>query len=169
MPMTRLYLLRHAKSSWDEPGLADRDRPLAPRGRRAAERMAEHLRAEGIRPDIVLCSPALRARRTLEIVRPSLGEPEVTVEDALYGIDADALLGRLRELPEGTDAAMVVGHNPTLQDLALDLAGEGEDLPRLREKLPTGALLALAFEGAWHDLGPGTARLGSFVSPRDLP
>ena len=77
--MTRLYLLRHAKSSWDEPGLADRDRPLAPRGRRGAERIAEHLRAENVRLDLVLCSPALRARRTLEIVRD--GFPDVRVHE----------------------------------------------------------------------------------------
>ena len=166
--MTRLYLLRHAKSSWDEPGSSDRDRPLAPRGRRAAERVAEHLRDEGVRPDLVLCSPAARALQTLELVRPALGQAEVLVEDALYGIDADGLLERLRSLPASTAGAMVVGHNPTIQDLALDLAGQGDAVPRLREKLPTGALLTLSFDGAWRDLGPLRARLESFVSPREL-
>ncbi|HEU4356265.1 MAG TPA: histidine phosphatase family protein [Actinomycetota bacterium] len=166
--MTRLHLLRHAKSSWDEPGLADRDRPLAPRGTQAARRMAEHLRTAGVRPDVVLCSPAVRARQTLDLVLPALAEPAVLVEDPLYAADADALLDRLRSLPDGTDAAMVIGHNPTLQDLALDLASDGPDLDRLREKLPTGALSTLAFEGLWRDLGPGSAVLETLVAPRDL-
>ncbi|HEX5950150.1 MAG TPA: histidine phosphatase family protein [Actinomycetota bacterium] len=166
--MTTLYLLRHAKSSWDQPGLADRERPLAPRGRRAARRMAEHLSAEGARPDVVLCSTAVRARETLEIVLPALGEAEVLVEEALYATDADDLLDRIRSLPDGTSAAMVVGHNPTLQDLALDLASGGRDLRRLREKLPTGALVTLAFEGPCRELGPGRAMLRALVAPRDL-
>ena len=166
--MPRLYLLRHAKSSWDDPGLVDRDRPLAPRGRRAAERLAEHLRTEGVRPDLVLCSPAVRARETLAAVAPALGDPTAIVEDLLYGADADEVLARLRELPDPTECAMVIGHNPTLQDLTLDLAGEGEDLPRLREKLPTGALVTLVFEGRWRDLRPGAATLVGFVVPRDL-
>jgi phosphohistidine phosphatase len=134
--MTTLYLLRHAKSSWDEPGLADRERPLAPRGRRAAERMAEHLRTKGIHPDVVLCSAAVRARETLEIVLPALAEPQVLVEDDLYAAHADDLLDRLRTLPKGTGAAMVVGHNPTLQDLALDLASSGRDLERPPRETP---------------------------------
>jgi phosphohistidine phosphatase len=165
--MTRLYLLRHAKSSWDEPGLADRERPLALRGRRAARRMAEHLRAEDVHPDVVLCSAAVRARETLEIVLPALAGPQVLVEDDLYAADADDLLDRLRSLPQGTGAAMVVGHNPTLQDLALDLASSGRDLERLRDKLPTGALVTLAFPGPWRELGPG-ATLEALVVPRDL-
>ena len=166
--MTTLYLLRHAKSSWDEPGLADRERPLAPRGRRAVGRVAEHLRAEGVRPEVVLCSTAVRARQTLEIVLPALGEPEVLVEDGLYGDDAEEVLDRLRSLPDAIARAMVVGHNPTLQDLALDLAASGRDLERLREKLPTGALVTLAFEGPWRGLGAGRATLESLVVPRDL-
>jgi phosphohistidine phosphatase len=166
--MTTLYLLRHAKSSWDQPGLADRERPLAPRGQRAARRVAEHLRAEGVRPDVVLCSTAVRAKQTLEIVQPALGEPEVLVEEGLYATDADDLLDRVRSLPGRSSAAMIVGHNPTLQDLALDLASSGRDLERLREKLPTGALATLAFEGPWRELGPGRATLVSLVAPRDL-
>lgn len=166
--MTRLYLLRHAKSSWDAPGLSDRDRPLAPRGERAAGRMAEHLRTAGVRPDVVLCSPAVRARQTLEIVQAALGEPQVLVEDPLYATDADGLLERLRSLPVGTAAAMVVAHNPMLQDLALDLASSGAGLDRLREKLPTGALVTLVFEGPWSGLGPGGAVLEDLVAPRGL-
>src|SRR5215831_14982212 len=91
-----LYLLRHAKSSWDDPALADHDRPLAPRGRRNGAALAEHVTREGIAPDLVLCSTALRARETLALLLPALGgEAEIQLEDELYGATADELLARL--------------------------------------------------------------------------
>jgi len=167
--MPNLYLLRHAKSSWDDPGSNDRDRPLSPRGRRAAERLAEHLRAEGVHPDLVLCSPAVRARQTLARVRRALGDPKVTFDEILYAADAERLLARLRTVPAGVETVLLIGHNPGLQDLALDLAAEGRGLRKLRAKLPTGALVSLSFEGAWSDLGPGRAVLAGFVVPRELP
>jgi len=167
--MPQLYLLRHARSSWDEPGLSDRDRPLSPRGRRAAKRIAEHVRAEHIRPELVLCSPAIRARQTLARVRRGLGDPKVSFEEVLYAADADQLLERLRAVPAGVESVLLVGHNPGLQDLALELAREGERLGKLREKLPTGTLVTLAFEGAWSDLRSGRAVLAGSVAPRELP
>jgi phosphohistidine phosphatase len=167
--MPHLELLRHAKSSWDDPGLSDRDRPLSPRGRRAAKRVAEHIRAEGIRPELVLCSPAIRARQTLARVRRALGDPKVSFDEVLYAADAEVLLGRLRAVPAGTGTVLVVGHNPGLQDLALELASSGAALGRLRKKLPTCALVSLTFEGAWSDLGAGSAELVGFLVPRDLP
>ena len=112
----RLYLLRHAKSAWDDPGLSDDQRPLAPRGERAARRMAEHFRESGIDPALVLCSPARRARQTLESVASSLGgHTEVRVEDALYGATAGELLARLRRVAPEVPSVMVIGHNPGLQ------------------------------------------------------
>ncbi len=167
--MPHLYLLRHAKSSWDDPGLSDRDRPLSPRGRRTAKRIAEHLRAEGIRPELVLCSPAIRARQTLARVRRALGDPRVSFDEALYAADADELLARLRAVTAGVEAVLVVGHNPGLQDLALELASTGGGLGRLRRKLPTGGLATLSFEGSWQDLAPRRAKLDSFIVPRELP
>src|SRR5439155_14129399 len=87
-PVRYLYLLRHAKSSWDDAGLEDHDRPLSPRGRKAAGKMADHLRASGTRPALVLCSSALRARQTLERVAPAFGEVvSIKVERPLYGAD----------------------------------------------------------------------------------
>src|SRR5207247_5287517 len=94
----RLLLLRHGKSSWDDPGIADHDRPLAPRGRRAAKSMGEHLRRESIRPVLVLCSSAVRARETLDAVAPT---GEVRIEPELYGAPWDELLDRLRRVPGG--------------------------------------------------------------------
>ena len=126
--MKSLLLLRHAKSSWDEPGLADRDRPLAPRGRRAAKALAGHLGQEGVQPALVLCSSARRARETLERIAPALGEADVTIEDGLYGATEDDLLERLRAVPDSVPSAMLIGHNPAIQALALCLAGSGAGL-----------------------------------------
>ncbi len=166
--MRHLYLLRHAKSSWEDPGLADRDRPLATRGRKAVTKVARHLRAEGIRPELVLCSSATRARETLEGLTEALGGADVTLDDGLYAAEADQLLERLRRVPDGIGSVMLIAHNPGLQDLAIDLASSGPDLERVREKFPTGALATIGLAGSWHDLAPGLGVLESLVVPRDL-
>ena len=164
-----LYLLRHAKSSWDEPGLADHDRPLAPRGHEATKLIAEHLRSERIAPALVLCSSARRARETLDGVSAALGDrPSVQVERELYGASGDELLGRLREIPDSTETAMLIGHNPGIQSLALALTGGGTEPTGLELKYPTGALATLAFDGGWQGLAPGAAELIAFVRPTDL-
>jgi pyridoxamine 5'-phosphate oxidase len=166
--MKRLYLLRHAKSSWDEPSLSDRDRPLAPRGRRAVADMAEHLRAASVRPGLVLCSPARRTLETLDAIRPVLGDARIEVDERLYAAEAEDLLDRIRAGAGEVTSIMVIAHNPGIQDLGLALAGGGEALPRLRGKFATGALATLTFESAWAELRPGAATLESFVAPRDL-
>lgn len=165
--MKRVYLLRHAKSSWDDPGLADHDRPLAPRGRRAAKLLAKHLRSERIAPDLVLCSSAQRARETLEGIAAALG-PDVQVEPDLYGASAGELLGRLQTIPDATQSVMLIGHNPAIEGLTLSLAESGEQLGDVERKYPTGALATLTFEGSWAELEPGAATLAGFVKPRDL-
>jgi len=164
-----LHLLRHAKSSWDDAGLADHERPLAPRGRRAARRIAEYLAEHDPSPLTVLCSSAVRARQTLELVAPGLGtEVTVEVEDELYAAGADALLDRLRRLPDATAAAMLIGHNPGMWDLALALARRGPRLDRLREGFPTAALATLEIPGRWRELRPGQAVVAAYVVPREL-
>jgi phosphohistidine phosphatase len=164
----RLFLLRHAKSSWDDPGLDDRDRPLAPRGRRASELIAGHLRREGIAPSLVLCSSARRTRQTLERVIPALDASDVSIEDGLYGASSGGLLERLREVPEDIESVMLVGHQPAIQELALDLAGDGAELSRVRAKFPTAALATLLFAGEWSELAPGSAELVAYVKPKEL-
>ena len=164
--MKRLYLLRHAKSSWDEPSLPDAERPLAPRGRKAAKRIAGYAEREGIRPDLVICSTALRARQTLERVAPALGEPEVAFDERLYGASEGELLARLREVPDSVESVLLVGHNPGTAQLLALLAGAGRPLPA---EVPTGALASLSFRAAgWWELGPGSASLDAFVVPREL-
>jgi phosphohistidine phosphatase len=165
----RLYLLRHAKSAWDDSALRDRDRPLAPRGRKAARRMARWAKKHGVHPQLVVCSNALRARQTLEAVLPSLGEPTVWFEVTLYAASAETLLARVHSLPEHVDTAMLVGHNPGLMELLLLLAAPGPLREKARENLPTGALAELETEvGRWADVSPGAAQLTEFVLPRKL-
>ena len=132
----RLFLLRHAKSAWNDPTLRDRDRPLAPRGRKAAKRVGRWARRHDVRPQLVVCSSAVRARQTLERVLPGLGEPAVWIEVTLYAAAADTLLARVRALPEEVDEAMLVGHNPGLMELALLLAAPGPKRKRARSQRP---------------------------------
>jgi phosphohistidine phosphatase len=164
----RLFLLRHAKSSWDDRGLDDHERRLAPRGRRASKLIAEHLRRERIAPSLVLCSSARRTRETLKRVGSALDEADVSIEDGLYEASGDALLWRLREVPDDVKSVMLIGHQPAIQALALDLAGDGAQLARVRAKFPTAALATLLFAGGWSDLGPGVAELVAYVKPKEL-
>lgn len=162
-------LLRHGKSSWADPALADFDRPLAPRGRRASKLIAKHLRKAKVRPALVLCSPAIRARETLEAIRPVLGDAPVELEPRLYAAPSEELLERLRAVADSVDSVLLIAHNPGLQDLALALAANEADRARLREKFPTGALATFTAKGkSWSALGPGTAELVDYVVPRDL-
>jgi phosphohistidine phosphatase len=167
--MKRIYLLRHAKSSWDDPTLADEDRPLAPRGRRAAKVMARHLRRREIAPEVVLCSPSRRTRQTLTRIAPGLGKnADVQIKPELYAASAAALLEVLHEVPDEVDSMMLIGHNPGIQDLALSLARAGSESMRVRNKFPTAALATLEFNASWRELAPGSAELVSFVKPKEL-
>jgi phosphohistidine phosphatase len=165
----RLLLIRHAKSSWDDASLADRERPLAGRGRKAAERMGAHLQNEGLRPDVVLCSPSRRTRETLELLEFS--GAEVTYLDELYGANAHDLLANAREVRDDAEVVAVVGHNPGVQDLSIELARDdaAEEAVRLRQKFPTCAVAMFDVDGAWRDVATGRVRLASFVVPKDLP
>jgi phosphohistidine phosphatase len=164
--MKRVYLLRHAKSSWKHPELADHDRPLVRRGKRAAKGIAKHMRAQELEPELVLCSTARRARETLERIEPALGRGPVRVEGELYGASAHDLLARLRRLPDDVGSVLVIGHNPGIHELALELAGPA---PELTGKFPTAALATLAFHGsAWGELGPEVTELVELTRPRDL-
>jgi phosphohistidine phosphatase len=167
--MKQLFLLRHAKSSWDDSDLVDHDRPLAPRGRRAVKLIAEHLNREGVRPALVLCSSARRTRETLDGIVPALGEGlSVQIERELYAASEQSLLDRLRAVEDRVESLMLIGHNPGLEQLALSLAGSGHKLAVLRRKYPTGALATLEFSGRWGDLRPGHAELTDFVTPKEL-
>jgi phosphohistidine phosphatase len=168
--MHTLYLLRHAKSSWSDSSLPDHARPLAKRGRRDAKVIAKHLVRIGIAPELVLCSSAERTRETLELVRPALGSAStVQLEPELYAASSAELLERIHIIPEQVASAMVIGHNPGLQDLAGILASAGERLERLKAKFPTAALATLTLPNTtWRGLSRADAVLAAYVVAKEL-
>ena len=164
-----LYLLRHAKSSWSDPTLADHERPLSPRGRRDAKRIADHLLRLGIAPALVLCSTSRRTRETLDLVRPALDAATVSLEPELYAASAETLLERMHAVPEQVSSLMLIAHNPGLEELALLVASDGPELGRLETKFPTAALATLTLPRAtWQRLSEADAVLAAFVVPKDL-
>jgi phosphohistidine phosphatase len=167
--MRTLYILRHAKSSWDDATLADHERPLSRRGIRDAKRIAVHLRALHVEPALVLCSSSARTRQTLDLIAASLGDAQVHVEEGLYAASADALLKRLGGIPDSAVSAMLIGHNPGLEDLVLRMAAPGPLLDRVIAKFPTGAFATLALcDRAWGSVHQAGAELVGFTVPRDL-
>ncbi len=169
--MKTIYLLRHAKSSWKNATLDDFDRPLNKRGRRAAKLMGRYLVGHAIEPAQILCSSSKRTRETLEVLQGAIGGSiPIRVEKGIYLAEASELLQRLRALGDSLSSVMVIGHNPGIERLALILtATSGKDGTRMADKFPTGALAVLKADiDTWERLVPDTARLDSFVRPRDL-
>jgi phosphohistidine phosphatase len=171
--MKTVLLLRHAKSAWDSAALNDHDRPLNRRGERSAAIMADHLAGEGPRPDLILCSTAMRTRQTLAPLVKALGlpAPPISLEKELYLASEDALLQRLQALADEVKTVLLIGHNDGIGQLAGMLAGRGPEpaLGELRDKYPTGALAILRLpRGPWSALAPGACELRAFVRPRDL-
>lgn len=170
--MKQLLLLRHAKSSWDDPELADFDRPLAQRGRNDAQRMGREVAARGWLPQRALVSPAARTRETWEIASAKWPRiPEVSFREALYAADAGDLLVEAQRTPERIGVLLLLGHNPGLEDLARGLARDNSEagvLELVLEKFPTAALARLEFDGRWDELRPGAARLTDCLRPKDL-
>jgi len=170
--MLTLSLLRHAKSSWNNPAVPDHDRPLATRGVVDAPLMGRAMTERGIDPDLVLCSSARRTRDTLALVLPELKvEPKVVYEDALYHASAAEMLEMMRAVPPGASRLMLVGHNPEIHALALDLVGSGPKLYRdkLRDKYPTAGLVVVNFtSGAWQSVTVNSGELKLFLTPKDL-
>jgi phosphohistidine phosphatase len=162
----RLVLVRHAKSSWDDPNLADHDRPLAPRGEKALRRMRQHLEELGIRPDLVLCSSARRTKATLQGIEKAFGHHAVVeVEDRLYAADARELLARLHSIGDDVGIALMVGHNPGIADL-IDLLVARDDAGPGAEDVPTGAIAVVSLAAPWPSVEPGTGTLESLWRPR---
>jgi phosphohistidine phosphatase len=167
--MRRLILLRHAKSDWPD-GVADPDRPLAPRGQEAAPKMAAYLAAQGLLPDRVLVSPARRTQETWALVAESVPARAETVPE-IYEAPPERILAAIRRAPEEAGTLLVVGHNPGIGELAAALVGEGPRKLRARAagEFPTAAFAVIDFEGeSWAALEPGTGRLERFVRPRDI-
>ncbi|HTR83099.1 MAG TPA: histidine phosphatase family protein [Reyranella sp.] len=171
--MKTALLWRHAKSAWGNPGLDDHERPLNRRGERAAEVMAEYLVTHAPRPDLILCSTAVRTRLTLAplMQRLTAPAPPIALEKGLYLASEASLLHRLQGLPDDVGTILLIGHNEGIGELAAALPGKGRSglLLAAREKFPTGALAVMhASIDRWNDLAEGSAELIDFVKPKDL-
>ncbi|MDE2198345.1 MAG: histidine phosphatase family protein [Rhodospirillales bacterium] len=167
--------MRHAKSSWDDPKLADHARPLNPRGRAAARVMRQVMRDLGLAPDLVLVSSARRTLQTMEALEPWDETPLVEPMDGLYLAGAPQLLAALRGVAETVRSVLLIAHNPGLHELAMMLIGETAMDPanpmmrKLAEGYPTGALAEFAGHTAWAALDSGKLHLQRFLCPRDMP
>ena len=168
--MKTLTLLRHAKSTWDDPVARDFDRPLNRRGRKAARRVGEEMRALNLRFDAVIASPAVRVRETLAEVERGFGcDFRVTFEQAVYLAHPETLLELVRAADDAAASLLLVGHNPGLESLAIDLAGAGALRAEIAVKYPTATLAEIALPALrWAEVAPGSGRIERFIRPRDL-
>jgi phosphohistidine phosphatase len=168
--MSELYLLRHAKAVPQGAGEADRERPLEQRGRHAAQALARWVEEQRLSPDLVLCSPSIRTRQTLDLVAPAfLRPPEIRIEPGIYLAGARELLERVRQVPETVTKLMLVGHNPGFHEIATYLSdvATGSLVARLGG-FPTGALARFRVETGWRALGRHHAHLTAVALPKEL-
>jgi phosphohistidine phosphatase len=161
--MKTLFLLRHAKSSWKDETLADFERPLNRRGTRAAETMGDYFRSEGIVPELIVCSPALRARETLELVsKRAKWSTEIRYDQRIYEASGMRLAEVVSQIDTDRKTALLVGHNPGLEELVLLLTAESV-------QIPTGTCAKIAVKaGKWANVVDKRATLEWLVKPREL-
>ena len=160
--MKTLFVMRHAKSSWDNPALTDFERTLNARGLQAAPKMGELMRGKSLAPELIVASPAARARETAEIVNASAKfNCEIRFEPRVYEARAADLFEVIRELPDEFAAVLIIGHNPGLEDLVRHLTAE------IRE-MPTAALAHIELDvKAWQGVGVGVGKLVNLYKPKE--
>lgn len=166
----RLFLLRHALASWPSVGAKDFDRPLDPSGFTIIDELAETMAAEGQIPEAILCSAALRTSQTLERLQKQWDKtPILEFSDRLYSGSASDYLHAIQDfgyLFEECQSLMLIGHNPSIEDLAFALAGNQSSIAfkRLRAGFPTAGLAVFDFDMPFTDIGPRKGQLISFPS-----
>lgn len=161
--MKHLILIRHAKSSWDEPALSDIDRPLNHRGKRDAPLMGGLLKARGLVPDRIVSSPAKRARKTAKLIAREIGydAEAIDIRGSVYMQGVPALLTLVQGLSDGWERVYLIGHNPDLTDLLNALADESID------NVPTCGIAAIEFAvESWSHIMAGAGRLALFDYPK---
>ena len=171
--MLTLSLLRHAKSSWDEPDLPDHERTLSKRGTKAATEIGRYIERNEGRPELILSSDSVRTRATVSLVLAELSgnPPEVVFDEGLYLALPAMILERLRKVKGGLKHVMVVGHNPGLHALALSLTGSGDHkaIQKMAMKFPTAGLAVITFDADdWNAIKPAAGTLKDFIIPREL-
>jgi phosphohistidine phosphatase len=171
--MPRLVVMRHAKSAWDDPGLADRERPLNARGRLAAVLMGAWLEEAGLFPDHALLSPARRVQESWARLLRGAGRETAAAEvvPGLYMAEPAASLAALRGAPEAVETVLMLGHEPGLSAFLRRLSDgrPAAGAARVFEKFPTAAAAVVEMpDGPWAEAGFGAGRLRRFVAPKDL-
>ncbi|HEX8217027.1 MAG TPA: histidine phosphatase family protein [Allosphingosinicella sp.] len=168
--MKILTLLRHAKSTWDDPVARDFDRPLNRRGRKAARRVGEEIRSLGLEFDLVLASPAVRVRETLDEIEEGCGRPlGARFDERIYLAEPGTLLDMVRAADDAAGSVLLVGHNPGVESLAMSLDGGTLLRDAVAIKYPTGTLAEIELPAErWSDVAPGSGRIARFIRPRDL-
>ncbi len=169
--MKTLLVLRHAKAERESDGGGDDfDRPLAPRGWRDAEKIGRQMREHGLKPELLIASPAKRAEETVVAVARGYGALAPQTDPRIYQASADELLNIVRQADKDAATLMLVGHNPGLQELILRLADDDRDLcAQVAGGFPTSALAMIELPVAsWRDEGERIGRLVRLITPRDL-
>lgn len=170
--MKTLYLMRHAKSDWAHKGLKDHERPLNERGRVAAPLMGRYFRKQNWQPDAILCSTATRTRQTLGLMTSEAGfTPRPEFLDAIYHADPEDIIALLNDLLDDVESALVIGHNPTMQETALRLctpSGSPDAYRQMMGKYSTGAVAAIELDSDWQTIRWGRNRLLAYVTPKSL-
>ena len=168
--MKTLTLLRHAKSGWDDPVTRDCDRPLNPRGRRAARTVGREMHSLGLAFDHVVASPARRVVETIDEVVTAFGPLPTHYDERVYLAPTAVLVELVHETPDSVERLLLVGHNPGLEELALFLAGaDGPLRAEVAVKYPTGTLAEIELPVEhWSEVGRGGGRIVRFIRPRDL-
>jgi len=159
--MKTLMLLRHAKSDWEDVSLPDFDRPLAARGKRDAPRVGKALRKRGLLPDLIISSPAARAKATIDaVIKTAKLEGELQFDEAIYGASSAELMTVVRRMRDDISCSLLVGHNPGFEDLVERLTGS-------HDRMPTAALACIEFQiDRWEDVEDGNGRLAWLVTPK---
>jgi phosphohistidine phosphatase len=164
-----LYLLRHAKSSWELAGQLDWERGLLTRGIDDSKLIAGYMFRNNISPDLVICSSARRTKQTLAAVREAIPrDTAVAVTDDAYQASTADLYELVRAAKPSAKSVLLIGHNPSIHDFAVDLAADGPDIERMAAKFPTAALAEFSFDGEWNDLATDGATLDAFTRPKTL-
>ena len=161
--MKTLYLVRHAKSSWNNANMSDHARPLNDRGERDAPRMGKRLRARQPQPQIIICSSAVRAKTTATILAETIGYPtsDLKIDERLYGAEPNNVIAIIQEIDASIECAMLVGHNPTFTDL-VNVLGRCEI-----ENMPTCSMAVLTFPmGTWSEISQVQGELLDFDYPK---
>jgi phosphohistidine phosphatase len=161
--MKTLLLLRHAKSSWDDTKLHDFDRPLSDRGRRAAPRMGKAFAERGLIPDLIVSSPAVRAKQTVEAFITGAGlDAPLKFDGSIYDASSAELMRLIRELTDSRKTVLLVGHNPGFEETLARLTGA-------YERMPTAALACIELlVDRWEDVEDSSGRLAWFLTPKLL-